>query len=189
MSFDTQVLNSRRQRLDDYDELWVFGYASLIYKVDFAYLEQAQANIYGYERRLWQGSSDHRGTPERPGRVATLIPSENMPCFGMAFRVTPEVFLHLDHREKNGYLREEVSIVLLSGREVRGLVYIAYPDNAAFLGDAPIKDLAKHIFQSKGPSGKNKDYVYDLASSLRACGVNDPHIFAVEKALRQLDAP
>jgi cation transport regulator ChaC len=187
MSFDTQALNSGRQKLEDYDELWVFGYASLIYKVDFAFLEQAPANIYGYERRLWQGSSDHRGTPESPGRVATLIPSTNTPCFGMAYRVAPSVFEHLDHREKNGYLREEVDIALLSGRKVRGLVYMATPDNDAFLGEASVERIALHILKSAGPSGYNKDYVYDLAESLRKYGVNDEHIFNIEQALRDLE--
>lgn len=188
MTFDTQALNRKRQNLENYKDLWVFGYASLIYKVDFTYQERAPANIHGYERRLWQGSSDHRGTPENPGRVATLIPSSGAPCFGMAYRVTPEVFDHLDHREKNGYLREEIDITLLTNKVVRGLVYMATPDNQAFLGDTSIERIAADILASAGPSGKNKDYVYDLAASLRAYGVNDPHIFAVENALRKLES-
>ena len=192
MTFDTQILNKDRQNLNDYDELWVFGYASLIYKVDFGYLERAPAIIKGYKRRLWQGSSDHRGTPDKPGRVATLIPSLNTPCFGMAYNVSQEVFAHLDHREKNGYLREEINIEFIegakSGEKTRGLVYMATPDNEAFLGHAPIERLAKEIFNSSGPSGENKHYVYDLADSLRTYGVIDKHIFEVEKALRILDS-
>jgi cation transport regulator ChaC len=192
MTFDTQLLNKSRQNLQTYDELWVFGYGSLIYKVDFDFIDRRPANIYGYERRLWQGSSDHRGTIERPGRVATLIPSANTACFGMAYKVNPTVFEHLDHREKNGYLREEIEIEFISspnvGQTVRGLVYMANPENKAFLGEASIDKLATEIHTSRGPSGENKHYVYDLAESLREYDVNDEHILTVEQALRALDS-
>ena len=77
---------------------WVFGYGSLIYKVDFPYLRREIASIQGWERRFWQGSHDHRGTPCSPGRVVTLIASPTAVCRGIAYLVEAEVFEHLDHR-------------------------------------------------------------------------------------------
>src|SRR5690606_28504046 len=87
------------------DTVWVFGYGSLIYKVDFDVVEQRTASIRGWARRFWQGSHDHRGTPDAPGRVVTLVPEPDAVCVGMAYRIAPHVFAHLDHREKNGYVR------------------------------------------------------------------------------------
>ncbi|MDM7861379.1 gamma-glutamylcyclotransferase [Alteromonas sp. ASW11-36] len=187
MSFDTQAINKQRQDLDELTDIWVFGYGSLIYKVDFDYLESQYGYIHGYARRFWQGSHDHRGTPESPGRVLTLSPKKDEKCFGRVFKVTHDVFDHLDHREKNGYLRELIDVELTSGEHIQALVYIAAPENAAYLGAADEHAIAQHIFNAKGPSGRNRDYVYQLAAALRKHQQVDPHVFAIEAALRQLE--
>ena len=166
-------------------EDWVFGYGSLIYKVDFPYLERERARIEGWARRFWQGSHDHRGTPEAPGRVATLIPAAGQPCHGMAYRVAHRVFEHLDHREKNGYERHRIAIELLdSGRTVEGKLYVAPRDNPAFLGPADAEAMAAHIHAAKGPSGLNRDYLFRLADALRDLGVTDDHVFELERRVR-----
>ncbi|MCP5130892.1 MAG: gamma-glutamylcyclotransferase [Pseudomonadales bacterium] len=166
------------------ESTWVFGYGSLIYKVDFPYLEREIASIEGWERRFWQGSHDHRGTPEAPGRVVTLIRAPAAVCKGVAYRVEHAVFEHLDHREKNGYERHAITISLLSsGRQAGGILYVAGADNTAYLGPAPLPELAAHIARSQGPSGSNRDYLLLLADALRELGDPDPHVLALEALL------
>lgn len=164
---------------------WLFGYGSLIYKVDFPYLRSEQASVTGWQRRFWQGSHDHRGTPERPGRVVTLVPADKVVCKGIAYLVENDVFDHLDHREKNGYRRVETDIALLHGQQmVPGVFYVADEHNPAYLGAAPTRDIAAHIAGSHGPSGSNRDYVLQLAEALRELGDLDPHVFELESLLR-----
>ncbi len=163
---------------------WVFGYGSLIYKVDFPYLQREVASIDGWTRRFWQGSHDHRGTPEAPGRVVTLAPSPGVVCKGVAYLVEHEVFEHLDHREKNGYARCSTTIEFSARDEsVEGVVYVADRDNPAFLGPAPVEELAAHIARSHGPSGSNRDYLLHLARALRELEEEDPHVLALEALL------
>jgi len=185
-SLDTVAINQRMDHFNGHDEVWLFGYGSLIYKADFAYIERRPASIRHWVRRFWQGSHDHRGTPEAPGRVVTLVPQADAVCVGMAYLITPDTFGHLDVREKNGYLRFVTELSLDDGRRIDGLVYIATEENAAFLGDAPAHDIARHIAGSHGPSGSNADYLLQLAEALRDLGADDPHVFAIESELSNL---
>lgn len=174
----------------DSDEMaaadWVFGYGSLIYKVDFPYRRREVASISGWKRRFWQGSHDHRGTPDAPGRVVTLIPSPGTLCRGMAYEIDHSVFEHLDHREKNGYQRHQVEIVLVDGgRSVAGTLYVAGSDNPAFLGPTDPAALAEHIARARGPSGSNRDYLLRLDQALREIGETDLHVADLARRIQE----
>lgn len=186
--------------MSDRDALWIFGYGSLVWRPAFAHQYACPAWITGHLRRFWQGSVDHRGVPERPGRVVTLVPDGELEpgladrrCWGTAYRVGqaqgPSVLAQLDHRERGGYERLELEIGLEPGvagaRTVRGLVYVAGPDNPHYLGPAPLEAIAEEIAAARGPSGANDEYVFELADALRRMGVGDSHVFALEALLRR----
>lgn len=183
---DTTAVNRARHDFAGMQSVWLFGYGSLIYKVDFPFLERRPATIRGWSRRFWQGSHDHRGTPEHPGRVVTLVEEAGAVCTGMAYRVAPATFTQLDFREKNGYLRFATTLDFGDGASAEGLVYIAGADNAAWLGDASETEIVRRIASASGPSGSNREYVFKLAQALRKLGADDPHVFAMEAGLRGL---
>lgn len=162
---------------------WVFGYGSLIYKVDFPYFSRHPAHIVGWERRFWQGSHDHRGTESAPGRVVTLVPAPGRRCEGMAYCIAEDVFEHLDHREKNGYVRVDTPVFLADGQQHPATVYIADEANHAFLGPDSLAAMAAHIARSHGPSGSNREYLFTLAAALRELGIHDEHVFELEALL------
>ena len=180
MSKNTFDENQRRHRLDDDDRVWLFGYGSLIYLVDFPHLESRPASISGWSRRFWQGSHDHRGTEENPGRVVTLIEEAGAVCGGVAYLVEAPVFRQLDQREKNGYLRVATAMTFYDGAQATGLTYIATPDNEAYLGEADEYEIARHICGAAGPSGPNDEYLLELADALRDLGLHDQHVFDIE---------
>ena len=181
------------------DDIWLFGYGSIIWRAGFPYRERRAARLPGYVRRLWQGSHDHRGTPEAPGRVVTLIESRRGFCDGAAYLIdsadAEEVLVALDYREKNGYERYPVRM-LLSGEErlpplpqtqcsvTAGLTYLAPPGNHAFLGAAPLEQVVLQVRRSVGPSGANIDYVARLAESVRELGGEDRYLDEIHAAVQ-----
>jgi cation transport protein ChaC len=186
MSANTVEENRNRKQFGDHDEVWLFGYGSLIYLVDFPYLESRPASIRGWSRRFWQGSHDHRGTLANPGRVVTLIEEPAALCGGVAYRVEASVFTQLDEREKNGYLRFATEMTFDDGRHATGLVYIATADNEAYLGEASEREIARHICCAEGTSGANYDYLLDLANSLRELDLHDQHVFEIETHILEI---
>ncbi|MBK5205900.1 MAG: gamma-glutamylcyclotransferase, partial [Polaromonas sp.] len=45
-------------------DLWIFGYASLIWRPEFDFAEERIATLRGYHRALKMWSSLNRGTPQ-----------------------------------------------------------------------------------------------------------------------------
>lgn len=174
------------------EDLWVFGYGSLVWRPDFPFAERAPCYVEGWKRRFWQGSTDHRGVPGAPGRVVTLLPQPEERCWGTGYRIARDqadyVMAHLDYREKGGYRVEDVSLTLVRDQHARdtvdGLVYIATPENPNYLGPASHEEIADQVLRSTGPSGPNDEYILRLAEALREMGVDDSHVFGIEALVR-----
>lgn len=178
-------------------DIWIFGYGSLVWKADFPYIAKLPGFITGYERKFWQNSIDHRGVPTFPGRVVTLVPTRNQSSrvYGVAYRIAEsnvyDVLRHLDYREKNGYDRcslvFNVYDVQKPGTTIDVTMYVANADNESFAGHISNEnDIAKQIYMAVGPSGFNRDYVYNLQEAMFTLfpGIEDTHLQNLVTLLR-----
>jgi len=169
--------------------MWIFGYGSLIFRPGFAFRERRSAHIPGWVRRFWQGSPDHRGTPEAPGRVATLVAEPAAWCGGCAYRIDPAeakpILRALDEREVAGFERRQVPLHDRAGGDpfAQGTTWIAEHGNPHFAGTLDEPAIAAYVRRSHGPSGANSDYVIALADALRELGIEDAHVEAIRRAL------
>ncbi|XP_042413552.1 gamma-glutamylcyclotransferase 2-3 isoform X2 [Zingiber officinale] len=157
---------------------WVFGYGSLIWKAGFHYDERRVGFVRGFRRVFYQGSTDHRGTPDFPGRTVTLEPLTEATCWGVAYRIPEE--------EKKIALEDEASsIPAINGV----MVYIGSEDkktNPNYLGPASLDEMARQIAVAEGPSGPNTDYLFHLEESLKQIGCEDPHVTDLVAAVRRV---
>jgi glutathione-specific gamma-glutamylcyclotransferase len=171
------------------EDLWVFGYGSLIWRPGFEFAERVPAHIVGMRRSLCVYSFDHRGTPERPGLVLGL--DFGGACRGIAYRVTankraPTIAYLREREQTTAVYRELVRSIWLAGnpeRRVDALCYVVdrgHPQYAAGLNH----DKQLHIVrQAHGRSGPNRDYVLETAKALEALNIVDHELQVLAERL------
>lgn len=157
-------------------DLWVFAYASLVWRPEFEAAEQRIAKVHGYHRCLNMYSRVNRGTPERPGLVFALMPGGS--CTGLVLR--------LPHHQV------EATMPTLWAREMPNPVYdpqwlraetaqgpvpaLAFtlsrrsPNHTGPLSDAQYRDIFEH---ARGRYGSTLDYARQTLHGLRAHGIED----------------
>src|ERR1700751_1386528 len=122
------------------EDLWVFGYGSLMWRAGFEHLERIPARLTGLHRGLCVYSFVHRGTPERPGLVLGL--DLGGACRGIAFRVAgadrAKTVTYLRAREQVTMVyRESVRRIWLDGdhqRQVAALCYVVDRSHPQYAG-------------------------------------------------------
>jgi cation transport protein ChaC len=123
----------------------------------------------------------------------TLIPEPNHQCWGIVYRVAPDAWEQvtqgLDHRERGGFDRKEVTVGFRDPDHpaVRALVYVATELNPNYLGPAMDSEIAAQIRDAHGPSGPNSEYALELAAALRSIEADDDHVFAIADLLAVSD--
>ncbi|KMZ09495.1 putative glutathione-specific gamma-glutamylcyclotransferase 2 [Drosophila simulans] len=187
-TFDTENSNQLEPPAASDADVWIFGYGSLVWKTDFPYIDRRRGFVWGFKRRFYQHSIDHRGIPERPGRVVTLLPGDPAQdrVYGVAYRIAASqkgaVLDHLDYREKNGYERCSLEFheYPTDGAEpIQVIIYVATQANDSYAGDVwQVPCIARQIFSSAGPSGPNREYLFNLAAAMDQLfpGAVDDHL-------------
>jgi cation transport protein ChaC len=174
------------------EDLWVFGYASLIWRPEFDAAEQRPARVHGFHRALRMRSRINRGTPECPGLVFALLSGGS--CRGLVFRIASD--------------RVEEELPRLWAREMPNAVYDARwlpchtpqgevsalgftlnrrsPNYTGVLGDSEMLDILR---SARGRYGSTLDYLLETAEGLAALGIRDPEIDRLVALARQVAAP
>lgn len=176
----------------DDEDLWVFGYGSLMWRPGFAYAERHPATLTGFRRALCLYSYEHRGTIETPGIVAGLDLGGE--CQGMAFRVEAadrgEVHAYLRARELNRYCyREtwcEIALQTDDGPSSRlALAYVVDRAHPQYCGELDLETKTRLVLQGNGISGTSLDYLESLVASLEDLGIDDPDLVILRDTVRQ----
>lgn len=171
------------------NELWVFGYASLMWRPGFDYVERRRAKLFGYHRSLCIYSWEHRGTQTRPGLVMGL--DRGGACVGVAFRVEPKkqqfVMDYLREREliTNVYLERTGTLELDDGRAKKAVIYVADRSHEQYAGRLEPNQAADHVCGAVGKMGPNEEYVLNTADHVQELGIRDSWLDAVSVEIRR----
>lgn len=165
-------------------DLWVFGYASLVWRPEFPAAETRLARVHGYHRSLQMWSHVNRGTLERPGLVFALLPGGS--CDGLVLRVPHDeveaIMPPLWAREMPDPVYDPKWLLCHTAQgPVRALAFTLSrrsPSFAGHLTPAQYQDIFVH---SHGRYGSTLDYARQTFDGLLAHGIRDK---ALERLLR-----
>jgi glutathione-specific gamma-glutamylcyclotransferase len=174
-----RLLHDLHRRFGPRADLWVFGYASLIWRPEFIADERRRARVNGWHRALRMRSRINRGTPERPGLVFALLPGGA--CRGEVHRLPAA---HAENELARLWAREMPTGVYtprwLPCHTAEGMVpALAFTLDRRHeacldrLPDPQVLDILRH---ARGRYGTTLDYLVQTAWSLRDRGIVDREI-------------
>ncbi len=160
-------------------DLWVFGYASLIWRPEFDAAEHRPALVHGWHRAFRMRSRVNRGSAEQPGLVFALMPGGA--CRGVVYRMHRE---RADLELERLWAREMPTGVydprLLAARTPHGVVpALAFTlsrssrNYTGRIADAEMLHILRH---ARGRYGTTLAYLADTARALREHGLRDREV-------------
>ena len=173
------MLDHARAQWGGRTELWVFGYASLIWRQEFDAAEHRSALVHGWHRALRMRSRVNRGTPERPGLVFALLAGGA--CRGMVFRLRRETA----ERDLEQLWAREMPTGVYDPRwlpartpqgEVQALAFTLSRRSEALMGHIADEQMLHILRHASGRYGSTLQYLVHTAHALRERGVHDREV-------------
>lgn len=166
------------------EDLWIFGYASLIWRPEFDHAEERPAHVRGYHRALKMWSRVNRGTPECPGLVFALLPGGS--CRGMAYRVpraqATDTLQSLWKREMpTGVYDPKWLQCQTPGGSVNALAFTLSRRSPNYTGDLDAATYRRIMAEARGRFGTTLEYATRTHACLCEAGIRDA---ALERLLR-----
>lgn len=165
------------------DEVWVFGYGSLIWQPEFAVAERRIGIVRGYHRRFCLLQRRFRGSPQRPGLVLAL--DRGGLCKGVAFRldggVAHATLLPVWRREMrgNGYEGRWVTVETTDG-PIEALTFVVNRASDRYTGRLTEAEIADRIASGCGHLGPSATYLFHTLAACAELGIHDRHLWALQ---------
>ena len=175
------------------EDLWVFGYGSLMWNPVFEFEEQCDAVLNGFHRSFCLYSHHYRGTFDNPGLVLGL--DQGGDCRGSAFRIAAhmvrDVVAYLNERElvSYDYLPRYLDITITQGgteAQVRSYTFIADTVSEQYAGGLNVDQKASLIMNAQGIAGLNRDYLINTVRHMDDTGFGDPDLLALLDQVERL---
>ncbi len=157
-------------------DVWVFGYGSLMWNPAFHFTERRLGHVYGFHRSFCMWTPLGRGSPENPGLMLAL--DNGGSCRGVAFRIAArQVDEELDivwGREMitGSYYPRWVTVRTESGT-VRAITFVMNHKNERYAGRLPQETIIRHLATAGGKLGTAFEYLENTANHLDELGIED----------------
>ncbi|MFK7963020.1 MAG: gamma-glutamylcyclotransferase [Burkholderiaceae bacterium] len=178
-------------QFNGHEELWIFGYGSLIWSPTFEFVEQAVAHLPDHARKFCLWAPSGRGSPEQPGLWLALDDAERgHSCTGVAFRIDNAVREHellmLWRREMvSGAYQPRVIAVEIQGALKPCVCLLANKSHPRYTGPLSAQTIVSSIAMADGHLGSCREYLYKLVDGLNKLDVDDADLNLLVEQVRQ----
>jgi cation transport protein ChaC len=170
------------------EDLWLFGYGSLIWRPDFDFAEQRPARVHGWHRALKMWSRINRGTPERPGLVFGLLSGGC--CRGLVFRIRREhaadILTALWSREMATAVYDPRWLLADTPQgRVRALAFTLSRRSPSHTGELSAEQYRQIFEDASGIYGTTRDYAHRTLEELKRHDIRDRNLERLLRLIRQ----
>jgi len=192
---DQVLLTSMQAFLADIDtgqDLWVFGYGSLMWNPGFEFAEVRLAKLEGYQRCFSFKVDIGRGTVDCPALMLSLEDQAGC-CTGLAFRIAAkqlqDELAMLWRREmiQGSYVAAMRPITTPQG-QLTALAFVSNPESSHYVGRQPLDSTARAIAKASGFIGSNRQYLEQLAAQLTHLDIEDNYVHQLQTRVEQIAA-
>ena len=181
------MLEQALQEWGEREDLWIFGYGSLIWKPDFDFAERRPAKVHGWHRALKMWSRINRGTPERPGLVFGMLSGGS--CQGMVFRIPRahgrEVLAKLWAREMSLAVYDPRWLPChTSHGPVQALTFTLSRKSPQHTGSLTEEEYRRIFLEASGIYGTTHEYAHRTLEELKRHNIHDR---GLEKLLKLIE--
>jgi len=184
---------NRRKSLSSHgdNDLWLFGYGSLIWDPGIRFSEVRIATLPGYHRRFCIKSELGRGSVEKPGMMVCL--DRGGECTSLAFKIPRE---HLEEETRLIWQREMlrrtyvptyVTINTKAGPET-ALTFVIDPEAESYYPDISLEQAATYVATGEGFYGSSFEYVKNLVAHLTEFGIEDDNVRQLHETALRIEA-
>ena len=183
-----RMLERIKAARDPHSDLWVFGYASLIWRPEFHADEQRLARLWGFHRSFTMRSRINRGSPAAPGLVFALLPGGS--CAGMAYRISS----HRAETELARLWEREMPTGVYDPRWLRcatpkgpvtALAFTLSRASPNYTGEIRDEQMLHILRTARGRFGTTLDYLLQTECGLRRHGIHDREIARLAELARR----
>lgn len=176
---EAELEASRREILAEAkpgEDIWLFGYGSLIWNPAFHHVETRTGRVYGFHRRFCLWTLLGRGNSTNPGLILGL--DRGGSCRGVAFRIAADV---VDSETDIVWRREMVTRAYVprwvgvhtDQGPVRAIAFAINHDHERYAGLVPEREAAAAIASAQGALGACAEYLFNTVAHLEEIGIHD----------------
>jgi len=174
------------------EDVWLFGYGSLVWNPLIRYAEKRVALVRGYHRRYCFWVRLGRGSPEEPGLMLGL--DRGGSCKGVAFRIAAaeaeaELRLVWMREMLSGVYRPRWMTGQTSGGPIRAVAFVVNRAHRLYCGALPPETAAKHLARARGRLGSCREYLENTVTHLEELGVRDSYLTRIHRLVQAIPAP